>query len=107
MLCMSAAEIDPPWYASPEMLTLAIEEISRRVNSDEDISREKIPTGVPPRAMFDAMFSARAVFPIDGRAARTKSVPGLSPPVMALSRSSKPVGIPMMPLLAGFMICVM
>ena len=42
------------------------------------------------------MFVAAALFPIDGRAARTMRLPGWNPPVRA-SRSVKPDGVPVRP----------
>ena len=44
-------------------------------------------------ATLSAMQSARAVLPIEGRAATTMMLPDRNPPV-SLSRSSKPVGRP-------------
>ncbi len=70
---------------------------TRRCSSDSlDISRLNIATGCPPRiAMFSIRFSASAVFPCEGRAARINSSEGCSPDV-SLSSSTYPVGIPVM-----------
>ena len=59
-----------------------------RSNSDSfDISRLKIATGKPLRnATFSAMFSASAVFPIEGRAARIINSEGCKPAVSLSSR---------------------
>ena len=49
-----------------------------------DISSENIPTPAPaPMDMFVARFSTKAVFPIEGRAARMTRSEGWKPAVMA------------------------
>ena len=62
----------------------------RRFNISRCVSSEKIATGMLVIATRRAMPSAKAVFPIDGRAARIVGLPGGKP---AESRSSnrKPV----------------
>ena len=54
----------------------------RKSSDSFDISRLKMATGSLCRnATFPAIFSARAVFPIDGRAARIISSEGCKPAV--------------------------
>ena len=61
-----------------------------------DISKENITILLfSLNATFSAMLSARAVFPIDGRAARSIRSDGWSPAVL-VSRSINPVGTPVM-----------
>ena len=86
------------WVSFPERTrldsTFASLHIRRCVTSDFDISSVKSATGVWKRTpRFAAMQSARADFPIDGRAARITRLPGWSPDV-SRSRSRKPDGTP-------------
>ena len=66
----------------------------RIANCAPPISIENTPTGRPvSTATFSAMFSAKAVLPIDGRPATMIRSPGWKPEVF-WSRSAKPVGTP-------------
>src|SRR6266478_2571186 len=64
-------------------VSICATDATRRCSSDSlDISRLNIATGCPPRiAMFSIKFSASAVFPCEGRAARIKSSEGCNPDV--------------------------
>jgi len=75
---------------------------NRRVSSDSlDISSEKMATVCfSLSATCCAMFSASAVFPIDGRPARMSSSPPCIPPDRS-SNLAKPVLIPLMRLLGS------
>ncbi len=61
--------------------------------SMRDISSENMATGSPCTAMLRAMFMARELLPMPGRAAMTTRLPGCSPDIR-LSRSTNPVGRP-------------
>jgi hypothetical protein len=66
----------------------------RVANWAPPISIENTPTGKPEStATFSAMFSAKAVFPMEGRPATMIRSPGWKPEVF-WSRSMKPVGTP-------------
>ena len=75
----------------------ATEHISRWASSSFDISSENSATGCRScTATCSAMFSARLVLPIDGRAARMTRFDRCSPAVMR-SRSRNPVPMPVTP----------
>jgi hypothetical protein len=77
-----------------EKSTPASEDRSRSTSARVVISSEKIATFFACSiAALRAMLSARAVFPMLGRAARITSSPFWSPPVIS-SKSLKPVGMP-------------
>ena len=77
-----------------EASTIATEHSMRWVSSSPLISRLKMATGFSSAsATCSAMHSARAVLPIEGRAATTMRLAARKPPV-SRSRSSKPVGRP-------------
>ena len=68
-------------------------QISRCVTSCFDISSVKKAQGVPVRTTLAAMLIPRALFPIEGRAARMIRLPGWKPAVTA-SSSEKPLEMP-------------
>ncbi len=71
-----------------------IEEIRRNASCEADISIENTATDfLAWIAACSAMLSAKAVLPIDGRAATMIRSDGCRPEVR-LSRSTKPVGTP-------------
>ena len=73
------------------------EEINLVINCTEDISRENKATGCPKSmAIFRAIESTKAVFPIPGRAAIMIKSLGCQPEVMA-SNFVKPVSTPLNP----------
>ncbi len=72
----------------------ASDESMRMISERVVISSENTATRLAwSTAALRAMFSAKAVFPMLGRAAMMISSPGCSPPVIS-SRSPKPVGRP-------------
>jgi len=75
------------WLRSWCRFTREADDKRRMVSCSVFISREKTSVGTPARAACSAMFSASAVLPMEGRAARMTRSPRLKPPVMR-SRSS-------------------
>ena len=91
----NGSSLEPPFILSagrPDSLVM-----SRLVSCTADISRENTATGIWwSTAALRAMFSARAVFPMDGRAARIMRSDFCHPMVME-SRVTNPEGTPLSP----------